>query len=75
MQRYKNLHGDSGVIAYEIGARDIKVKFRDGAIYLYNYDSAGAENVEKMKALAKQGAGLSTFISTHVRERYAARLK
>lgn len=32
METYKNLGGDSGVSAFEIGDGYIKVKFSDGAI-------------------------------------------
>ena len=30
MQRYKNLSGESGVLAYEIGARSITIRFTGG---------------------------------------------
>ena len=42
MERYKNLSGDSGVVAYQIKPDSIDVKFEDGWIYLYTYKSAGA---------------------------------
>ena len=70
MRPYKNLSGDSGVIAYEWLDDGIKVQFQDGTIYLYTDASAGSENIEKMKQLALGGRGLSTFISTTVRHRY-----
>jgi hypothetical protein len=73
MQRYKNLSGDSGVIAYEILDEGIEVRFRDGRTYLYTNGSAGRENIETMKQLARAGRGLSTFISTTVRHRYVRR--
>lgn len=73
MRRYRNLSGDSGVVAYEIGQDWIKVKFVDGGIYLYTYDSAGAIRVEAMKGLAIAGRGLSTYISRHVGKAYAYR--
>ncbi len=47
MDRYKNLDGDSGVVGYEIADTSITVGFRDGSIYLYTYQSAGAENIER----------------------------
>lgn len=75
MERYKNLAGNSGVVAYEIGSDFIKVEFRGGSIYLYNYHSAGKENIERMKELAMAGKGLSTFISQVVREKYASKLR
>ena len=36
MQHYKNLGGDSGVSAFELGEDYIKVQFNDGSVYLYN---------------------------------------
>ena len=74
MKRYRNLNGNSGVVAYEIADDAIKVRFNDGITYLYTYDSSGRRAIEKMKTLAQDGQGLSTFISQHVREAYAAKL-
>ena len=71
MERYKNLSGDSGVVAYEIGSNFIRVQFSDGAVYLYNYASAGTDNIEHMKQLARNGQGLNSFINTTVRKAYA----
>lgn len=73
MERYKNLSGNSGVVAYESGPDFIKIKFRDGGVYLYNYSVTGKFNVERMKKLAEDGRGLNTFISRNVREDYAAK--
>jgi hypothetical protein len=78
MQRYSNRSGESGVVAYEIGkdpeAPAIIVEFFGGDRYLYTGASAGAENIATMQELAREGRGLSTFISQHVRERYARKL-
>jgi hypothetical protein len=74
MQRYKNLSGESGVIAYEIGDRSITIRFMGGERYLYTDQSAGAENIAEMQRLATLGSGLSTFISQVVKERYARKL-
>jgi hypothetical protein len=73
LTRYGNRAGNSGVVAYEIRRGGIRVEFVDGRIYTYTYRSAGRENVECMKFLARSGRGLSGFISTHVKDRYAAR--
>lgn len=73
LTRYGNRAGNSGVMAYEIRRDGIRVEFIDGRIYTYTYRSAGRENVERMKLLARSGRGLSGFISTHVKDRYAAR--
>jgi len=75
MERYKNLGGDSGVVAYEIGDDSIKVAFSDGSLYLYSYGSAGHHNIEKMKELAGAGSGLNNFINTNVRNKYASKLR
>lgn len=74
MQRYRNLAGDAGVVAYETGSDFIHVQFTDGDTYLYTYESAGASNIEHMKELAANGKGLSSFISRTVKGRYAAKI-
>jgi hypothetical protein len=75
MEKYKNLSGNSGVIAYTFGEYSITVQFSDGEVYQYTYESAGKRNVEKMKKLAIAGKGLSSFISRTVKERYAEKVK
>ena len=57
MEVYKNLGGDSGVVAYEIGNDYVRVKFSDGSIYLYTNGRAGSHNIREMKRLARQGQG------------------
>jgi len=71
MQPYKNLGGGSGVKAYEIGNDSIQVMFSDNSVYLYTYLSAGRSNIEQMKALARSGLGLNSFIDREVRKQYA----
>ena len=73
METYRNLGGDSGVVAYETGSDFIRVQFHDGSIYLYTYRSAGVYNIERMKGLAEYGEGLNTFINKYVRKRYERR--
>ncbi len=73
MQRYKNLEGNSGVTAFEIGDDYIKVEFKDGATYLYNYSRPGQHDVEQMKRLAIKGIGLNSFIKKNVKENYASK--
>ena len=75
MERYKNLRGNSGVTAYEFGTNSITVQFNDGSVYLYNNMSAGLSNIETMKSLAASGFGLNSFIMTHVKKGYAAKLR
>jgi hypothetical protein len=74
MKTYKNLSGNSGVVAYEIGKNFIKVKFEgESGIYIYDYKRPGRELVEEMKALALKGEGLSTFISQNVGNAYSSK--
>jgi len=75
MERYKNLGGDSGVTAYEIGDDSIVVQFNTGSVYLYNYQSTGKNNIEHMKELAIAGQGLNSFISRVVKKGYASKLR
>jgi hypothetical protein len=70
MKRYKNLSGDSGVVAYEVHPRRIDIRFTNGRTYKYTSRSAGADNIELMKKLAVAGRGLSTFISQVVKDGY-----
>ena len=74
MQRYANKSGHSGVVAYAIGDEAITVKFTGGDRYEYTAGSAGADHLARMQALAREGRGLSTYISQHVRDRYARKL-
>ena len=70
MTKYKNLGGESGIIAYEIGADFIRLQFEDKEIYLYTEDSTGTEHIAKMKELAEKGHGLNTYVNQHVRGNY-----
>ncbi|WP_020651941.1 hypothetical protein [Massilia niastensis] len=74
MHRYNNESGESGVVAYDIGRDSITIEFAGGDRYLYTDRSAGAENIAIMRELAEDGRGLSTFISQHIRQRYARKL-
>lgn len=73
MDIYRDIDGDSGVAAYEVGADFIRVQFRDGSVYLYTNNSAGAQNISNMKRLAASGDGLNAYINRHVRNGYARR--
>ena len=74
MVRYRNLGGDSGVSAYEIGNDFIKVQFSDGFIYLYSYRKPGSIHVEQMKILAQNGNGLNSYINEKVKYKYEYKL-
>jgi hypothetical protein len=69
-QPYRRLNGESGVEAFALTRDGIYVRFHDG-VYLYTYACPGRADVERMKALALSGRGLSTYISRHVKTRYA----
>ena len=73
--RYRNQNGHSGVVAYAILPDAVAVQFLDGTVYLYNHDCPGRRHVGRMKALAREGRGLSTYISRHVGNRFSARLE
>lgn len=75
MERYKNLGGDSGVTAFELGAGSIVVQFKDGWKYEYTNQSAGANAVATMHRLAAAGQGLNSFISTTVRKGYSRKFR
>jgi len=75
MEHYKNLGGDSGVVAYEIGPGSITVQFKDGSAYFYTDQSAGAASIAEMQRLAKAGQGLNSFINRVVKKGYARKLR
>lgn len=75
MRPYANRSGDSGVVAYETSPASITLRFGTGGEYLYDYTRPGAAKVEKMKALAAAGRGLSTFVSQHVGDGYARKVR
>lgn len=75
MQRYANHDGASGVVAFATGPAGIAVEFTNGAIYVYDVDRPGREAVADMKRLARAGRGLSTYISQHVRDNFAKKLR
>ncbi|MEZ4969421.1 MAG: hypothetical protein R2814_07140 [Flavobacteriaceae bacterium] len=71
MERYRNLGGDSGVSAYEIGSDYILVKFFGTArTYRYSYRKAGQSHIETMKQLARNGSGLNAYINKYVKNLY-----
>lgn len=73
MEPYRNLSGDSGVEAFEIGDDFVAVRFKSGTVYWYTAASVGARHLAALKRLAERGQGLSTYISQHaeVSEGYA----
>jgi hypothetical protein len=72
--RYRNLSGHSRVVAYAMLPDALAVQFLDGMVYLYSHDCPGRRHVGRMKVLARDGRGLSTYISRHIGNRFSARL-
>ena len=73
MQQYANLSGCSGVSAFELLDDGIRVQFRSGDVYTYTIRSAGSSNIVQMIELAKDGRGLSTYISQNCRELFESK--
>jgi hypothetical protein len=69
-----NLGRNSGVRYFAAAPSFIRVWFKSGDGYEYNYDRPGRAHVETMKRLAEEGRGLGTYISQHVGGRYARKL-
>lgn len=74
MRKYKDLSGDSGVAAFQIGTDSIIIRFKPGGTYRYDAVKPGKRHVEKMKKLALSGDGLATYINQEVRDNYAAKI-
>ena len=74
MKIYRDLNNDSGINAYEISDDSITVRFKTGAVYLYNYLSTGAIHIEEMKRLAEAGDGLNSYIGRKIKGNYAKRI-
>ena len=68
MERYRNLSGESGVVAFEAGTDFIRVRFAGGEIYRYDRTRPGARHLAQMKRLAQAGRGLSSYIAQQLRE-------
>ncbi|HTE42640.1 MAG TPA: hypothetical protein VK629_17600 [Steroidobacteraceae bacterium] len=75
MNQYANLSGNSGVVNYDLRDKSIVIQFQDGWKYEYTTESAGELEVAKLKRLARTGAGLSTYISQQVRDKYAHKFR
>ena len=71
MGQYKDIEGDSNVLAYEVGQDSITIMFNSGDVYLYDYRSAGQHHIEQMKELAVVGEGLNGYIRQYVQGNFA----
>ena len=74
-EKYQNLGGKSLVATYKILKDSITIGFVSHAKYIYSNQSAGMENVSKMKVLALAGKGLGTFIENNVKEKFARKVR
>ena len=74
METYRDWDHDSGVRAYDIAEAHIDVQFKSGAVYRYTSTSVGLNNLVKMKALARAGEGLNSFINKVVKQLYSAKI-
>jgi hypothetical protein len=74
MKRYRNLHGHSGVDAYEYGDGFIRIRFVNGDAYEYTDEATGREHVANMQKLAQAGLGLATYVSRFAHDAYARKL-
>jgi len=74
MKAYGHRGDHSGVTHYESGEDYIKILFNNGAIYLYTNAITGKKHIIQMKKLAEEGRGLSTYVSQHVKDKYATKL-
>ncbi len=71
MDKYANLHGNSGVDEYQITDSLIKVRFINSTdVYVYSNSIPGKGHVDEMKRLAKAGRGLATYISQEIKGNY-----
>lgn len=73
--RYKNLSGDSKVVRYEVTKDVVTVQFADHSVYNYSNQSAGLDNIGKMKTLAAAGKGLGTFIASDLKDRFMRKIR
>ncbi|HEY9138680.1 MAG TPA: hypothetical protein VIM67_10435 [Terriglobus sp.] len=74
-QPYRKVRGASGVVAYAVVDDAMHVQFRNGDVYVYTPAATGRLHLKVMRQLARAGAGLSTYISRQVKDRYTLKYK
>ena len=74
MRFIENHTGTANIEAFEIGDRQITVRFAEGGTYLYDQVKPGKVHVAQMISLARAGAGLATYINQQVRGNYARKI-
>ncbi len=65
MKPYKDVDGDSGVLAYDYDQETIRVQFKHGGTYTYRSSKIGVTHLSTMKRLADSGDGLNAYINTN----------
>jgi hypothetical protein len=73
-EKYKNLSGRGGIIAFEVLEKAIILQFANNDKYLYDYMKPGKINVENLKRLTRKGIGLTTYINQKIRGEYRRKL-
>ena len=75
MEQYKNLSGNSNVVAYMFLPDSIIVKFHNGSnlFYKYSVNSCGLHEVKLLKRLAQQGVGLNAELARKGHPDYEAK--
>lgn len=74
-KRYKNVGGKSVVAQYEIEKDAVNLRFTNNSSYRYTNQSAGPENIAKMKELALAGKGLGTFVESALKGRFERKIR
>jgi hypothetical protein len=75
MKTYKDIGGDSGVVAYDYGDDWISVQFKNGNTYEYRSSAIGSSHLSTMKSLADSGDGLNAYINknSEVKKGYSSK--
>ncbi len=74
-KRYQNLSGKSDVLRYQVEKDGVTIEFKNSTAYRYTNQTAGPENIGKMKTLAHAGKGLGTFIETNLKNRFLKKVR
>jgi hypothetical protein len=74
-QPYRKVRAASGVVAYAIVDDAMHIQFQNGDVYVYTPAATGRLHLKVMKQLARAGAGLSTYVSRQIRNRYSLKYK
>ncbi|MEE9328206.1 MAG: hypothetical protein V3U71_13050 [Cocleimonas sp.] len=65
MTSYKNLAGNIGICSYEIGQKEIRVKFHSHKSVIFDKEQTNEEHYTEIEKLAKQGFGLNQYINSN----------